>query len=77
MPEVTLFCEDSLHQQFVGALLQRFEREYGMPVHARFLSARGGLSQIHREFKEFLRDLDRSLGLFLRTLKALFNKWMK
>lgn len=59
MPEITLFCEDSFHEKFIGALLRRFEDEYGVAVTSTFLSAQGGLSRIHGEFKDFLRDLSR------------------
>jgi len=59
MPEVTLFCEDSFHEKFVGAVLQRFQQEHQVGVNARFLSSQGGLPRMHGEFKDFLRDLDR------------------
>lgn len=59
MPEVTLFCEDSFHEKFVGAMLARFRQEQRISVNARFLSSRGGLPRIHIEFKDFLRDLSR------------------
>ena len=59
MPEITLFCEDSFHEKFIGALLRRLEDEYDIGVTARFLSARGGLSKMHGELKDFLRDLER------------------
>lgn len=59
MPEVTLFCEDSFHEKFIGSLLRRFGREYGVAVAPAFLSAQGGLSRMQGEFKDFLRDLAR------------------
>jgi hypothetical protein len=59
MPELTLFCEDSFHEKFIGALIQRFGVDYGVSVTARFLSSQGGLSRMHNEFKVFLRDLSR------------------
>lgn len=59
MPEITLFCEDSFHEKFIGALLRRLDDEYHAGVTARFLSARGGLSKMHGELKDFLRDLER------------------
>ncbi len=60
MPEIVLFCEDSFHERFVGALLARFERQYGVPVRSTFRSAVGGLPRMHAEFKQFLRDLGRA-----------------
>jgi hypothetical protein len=59
MPEVTLFCEDSFHEKFIGAMLDRFGHEYGLRVISRFLSSRGGLPQMHYEFRDFLRDLSK------------------
>jgi hypothetical protein len=59
MHEITLFCEDSFHEKFVGALLRRFGDEYGVGVAPRLLSSRGGLPRMHFEFKDFLRDLSR------------------
>ncbi len=59
MPEITLFCEDSFHEKFIGAILARFGIEYNAELTIRFLSARGGLPQMHAEFKEFVRDLAR------------------
>ena len=59
MPEITLFCEDSFHEKFIGALLRRLGKEYGVGVAPRFLSAQGGLSRMQQEFKVFLRDLSR------------------
>ncbi len=59
MPEITVFCEDSFHEKFVGALLRRFVDEYRVGVVPRFLSSRGGIAQMHSEFREFLRDLSR------------------
>jgi hypothetical protein len=59
MPDIDVFCEDSFHENFVGAMLRRFESDYGVPVSCRFLSSRGGLSQMHGEFTDFLRDLAR------------------
>lgn len=59
MPEIIVFCEDSFHEKFVGAMLRRFEFEYHVASSFRILSARGGLPKMHWEFKEFLRDLGR------------------
>lgn len=59
MPEITLFCEDSFHEKFIGAMLRRFGNEYGVGVTLRLLSAQGGLPRMHYEFKCFLRDLSR------------------
>jgi len=59
MPEITLFCEDSFHEKFISAMLQRFGYDYGVGVKSTFLSSRGGLARMHDEFGDFLRDLSR------------------
>jgi len=59
MREITLFCEDSFHEKFIGALLRRFEGEHNLVVKARFLSSQGGMPRMHGELKEFLRDMGR------------------
>jgi hypothetical protein len=59
MPEIILFCEDSFHEKFIGALVKRMSDESGAGVTPRFLSAQGGLSRMHAELKDFLRDLAR------------------
>jgi hypothetical protein len=59
MRDILLFCEDSFHEKFIGALLRRFEEEQGVAVRTRFLSAQGGLPRMHAEFSNFLRDLAR------------------
>ena len=64
MPEITLFCEDSFHEKFIGALLRRLGKEYGVSVAPRFLSSQGGLSRMQHEFKDFLRDLSRQRQAF-------------
>jgi hypothetical protein len=59
MPDITLFCEDSFHERFVGALLKRFREELRIRFNSRFLSSQGGLPRMHGELKDFLRDLER------------------
>jgi len=59
MAEITVFCEDSFHEKFVGALLRRLGGEHGIGVTSTFLSSQGGLPRMHHEFRVFLRDLSR------------------
>ena len=59
MRDISIFCEDSFHENFVGAMLHRFGLDYGVAISCRFLSSRGGLPKMQTEFKEFLRDLGR------------------
>lgn len=54
--EVVLFCEDSFHEIFLCALLDRLATENQTPICTRVLSARGGLPRMHHEFGRFLRD---------------------
>ena len=49
MPEINVFCEDSFHENFVGAMLRRFESQYHAGSSFRILSARGGLPRMHVE----------------------------
>jgi hypothetical protein len=59
MREAVLFCEDSFHEKFVGALIARFARDHDVGIQTRILSATGGLPRMHGEFRDFLRDLDK------------------
>lgn len=59
MPDVALFCEDSFHEKFVGAMLKRFAAEYRVSVQQKSLSAQGGLPGMQEEFRLFLRDVSR------------------
>lgn len=59
MREVALFCEDSFHERFVCALVNRFSTEHGVRTDTKPYSARGGLPKMHGELKRFLHDLKR------------------
>ena len=59
MREIALFVEDYAHQQIIGALIQRMTEEYGIAVRPHWRSTTHGYGRVVREFKEFLRDLDR------------------
>jgi hypothetical protein len=61
MPSLTLFTEDAFHQDFLEALVDRFSREYEVVVTLRPYSVRGGITKMHYELGEFLRDLQRNL----------------
>jgi hypothetical protein len=63
MREITLFCEDSFHEKFIGAMVRRFGKDYRVAVTSRALSSRGGLTRMHYEFKEFVRDVSRQQRL--------------
>jgi hypothetical protein len=57
MPEIVVFCEDTFHEKFIQALLERFETDYGISVTKRVLSARGGFARMHSSLTTFLSDL--------------------
>ncbi len=59
MRSLTLFAEDAFHQDFLEALIDRFSREYGVAVTLRPYSVRGGITRMHHELGEFLRDLQK------------------
>jgi len=57
MRRIGFFTEDSFHEDFLSALIQRFSREYEVPVTIQGYSVRGGITRMHFELGEFLRDL--------------------
>jgi hypothetical protein len=59
MREITLFCEDTFHEKFVGRLIERLGAEYEIEISVRILSAHGGLPRMKSELRGFLRDLSR------------------
>lgn len=63
MREISLFAEDLAHEVVIKALLSRFARAYGVEVHIRAYSVRGGRSKAIRELEQYLRDLRNSAGL--------------
>ncbi|MEZ5354782.1 MAG: hypothetical protein R2762_19285 [Bryobacteraceae bacterium] len=62
MHRIVVFCEDSFHESFSRAILNRFASEYAIEIEVQFLSARGGLPKLHGELRQFLRDLNRRHG---------------
>jgi len=59
MRRIALFVEDYAHQQFLGALLQRLAEENGIAVGLDWRNARRGHGAVVREFKQYLRDVQR------------------
>jgi hypothetical protein len=57
MPSLVLFGEDTFHEDFVSVLVRRLSEEYGIQVSIRPYSVRGGITRMHHELGEFLRDL--------------------
>ena len=57
MRSVLLFVEDSFHEEYLTALLRRFSTDRNIPIEIRPYSARGGITKMHHEFTEFLRDV--------------------
>lgn len=62
MRSIALFVEDSAHQQFLGALLQRLAAESGVAVRLDWRNARRGHGAVVKEFKQYLRDLEMQGG---------------
>ncbi|MFH1737981.1 MAG: hypothetical protein ABIH23_03150 [bacterium] len=57
MPSICLFGEDEFHEIFIQALVQRLSQEYQIPITMRPYSVRGGITKMHYELGQFLRDL--------------------
>lgn len=62
MRSIALFVEDYAHQQFLSALLQRLAGENGVPISLDWRNARRGHGAVVKEFKQYLRDLQRQGG---------------
>ena len=62
MRRIALFVEDYAHQQFLGALLQRLADENEVEIKLDWRNARGGHGAVVKEFKQYLRDLQRQGG---------------
>jgi len=57
LPLVDLFAEDHAHEAFLRAVVMRFEREKGKPLHMRIRNARGGHGRVMSELKLFQRSV--------------------
>jgi hypothetical protein len=56
--DLLLFCEDSFHQDFAVALLQRLAFESEIQIQCKIRTARGGLPRMAGELEGFLKDVD-------------------
>jgi len=64
MRNIGLFCEDSFHELYATALIEKISSDIDVAVAVRAYSATGGLSRMHHEFGDFLKDIDRgAVGL--------------
>lgn len=59
MRRIALFVEDYAHQQFLGALLQRLAEEHGVAISLDWRNARRGHGAVVKEFKQYLRDVQK------------------
>jgi len=59
MRRIALFVEDHAHQQFLGALLQRLAEENGVAIRLDWRNARRGHGAVVKEFRQYLRDVQR------------------
>lgn len=57
MYSICLFVEDNGHEVFLGALIQRFAKEYGISIALRFGNAEGGHGKMMNELKEYVNDI--------------------
>ena len=62
MRRIALFVEDSAHQKFLGALLQRLADEKGVDIKLDWRNARRGHGAVVKEFRQYLNDLQRQPG---------------
>lgn len=62
MREIAIFVEDFGHQKVIGALVQRLAEHSNMSVRLVWHNARHGHGAVLREFREYLRDLERQGG---------------
>lgn len=62
-PQVDLYCEDSGHEQFVRALLNRIAAEIGLRPTLHTVSGRGGHGRAITEFKTWQRAVSRGKGV--------------
>jgi len=62
MRRIALFVEDNAHQQFLGALLQRLADENDVDIKLDWRNARRGHGAVVKEFRQYLRDLQRQPG---------------
>ncbi len=77
---VAVFCEDSGHESFVRALLERLGREENVDVDVRVLCARGGRGKAIGEFTHWQRAFATGLrsgtpGLLVLVVDANCDGW--
>lgn len=62
MRRIVLFVEDYAHKQFLGALLQRLADENGAAIRLDWRNTRRGHGAVVKEFKQYLRDVQKQGG---------------
>jgi hypothetical protein len=62
-PQIALYCEDSGHEQFARALLNRLARAVDLRADIRTLSGRGGHARALKEFRLWQRTIGTRQGL--------------
>ena len=63
MRNINLFAEDSGHETFLTALVQRLADQFEIAVGIRAYSVRGGHGKVLTELKQYRRDLQRGREL--------------
>jgi Domain of unknown function (DUF4276) len=59
MRSIALFCEDSGHEAFVGAVVRRLANRRSVKINLRVASARHGYGRVVSELGQLVRDLER------------------
>lgn len=61
MVRVDLFAEDSAHEQFCPALIERLAATLGMHATVRVRSSRGGIPEAESQLRAYLRAIEKGL----------------
>ena len=57
MRNINVFVEDTAHEDFLTALIQRLADSYNIEINIRLSSVRGGHGKVIMELEQYLRDL--------------------
>ena len=60
MPNISLFVEDTAHEDFLIALVQRVANAYNIEINIKASSVRGGHEKVIAELRQYQQDLQRS-----------------
>ena len=60
MPEISLFVEDTVHEDFLMALVQRVANAYNIEINIEVSNVRSGHGKVITELGQYQRDLQRN-----------------